>query len=335
MTFAKQRGLALMMVLLIFAIVSVLAIQMLNRQTSNIDRTANMLSLQQARAYAFGVEAVARSGLFLDWKLNKNLDHLQEKWNKPFVFPLEPGTARIKIQDPQGRFNLNSLMPQSNHHALQKKRFKKLLNLLGLPTNYADLWSRWLNKASQEDDRYTSKQPSYKAGYQACQHASELLLLEDFSDKQFRLLQPYVTCLPYDVPLNINTASDYVLASLSPSYSLADGKDMIRQRGKKGFRSIDDFWQLAIVQKQLQPLKKKSDKTDSKVFVDKWEKTDFSTYTEYFEVFANIKFADRTATSESVIKRQHKDGKMYTIRRDYSRSQAKREVTEAYSETKK
>lgn len=331
---SKQKGLALMTVLLVFAIVSVMAIQMLNRQSSDVERTANMLALQQARSYAFGVEAAARSGLFLDWKANKKVDHLQEKWNKPLTLPLEPGVASIKIKDPQGRFNLNSLSPMASHHKLQQKRFKKLLSLLDLDTKYADLWARWLNKASQEDDRYLSQEPAYKAAYQPCQHPSELMLLEDFGNKEFRTLEPYVTCLPYNTVLNINTASDYVLASLSSDYNLADGKNMIAARGKKGFASVDDFWQLDIIKQQVEKAKSAGSKKAGSVFVDKWEKTDFSVYTEYFEVFAKIQFANRIATAESLIKRQHNDGKMHTLRRDYSRREGKLEVTQAYSETK-
>lgn len=331
---SKQKGLALMTVLLVFAIVSVLAIQMLNRQSSDVERTANMLALQQARSYAFGVEAAARSGLYLDWKANKKLDHLQEKWNKPLTLPLEPGVASIKIQDPQGRFNLNSLAPEASHHKLQKQRFQKLLNLLGLDTKYADLWARWLNKASQEDDRYLSQEPAYKAAYQPCQHSSEMMLLEGLGQKEFRLLEPYVACLPYNTPLNINTASDYVLASLSPDYNLADGKNIIAARGKKGFGSVDDFWQIEIVQQQVEKSKTGGTKKPDTVLVDKWEKTDFSVYTEYFEVFAKIQFANRIATAESLIKRQHNDGKMHTLRRDYSRREGKLEVTQVYSETK-
>lgn len=328
----KQKGLALMTVLLVFAIVSVLAIQMINRQSSDVERTGNMLALQQARAYAFGVEAAARSGLFLDWKSNKNVDHLQEKWNKPVVLPLEPGTASIRIYDPQGRFNLNSLAPTASHYRLQKKRFEKLLNLLGLKVEYANLWARWLNKASQEDDRYLSLQPPYKAAYQTCQHSSELMLIEGLGDKEFRLLEPYVTCLPKDTALNVNTASDYVLASLSPAYSLGDGKSMIASRGKKGFANVDEFWQLNVVQQEVKKGASTTGAQSGQAFLNKWEKSDFSVYTQYFEVFAKIQFADRIATAESLIKRQHNDGKMYTLRRDYSRREKKLEVTESYSE---
>lgn len=328
----RQTGLALMTVLLVFAIVSVLAMQILNRQSADVERTANMLALQQARAYSFGVEAAARSGLYLDWRADKNIDHLQEKWNKPLVLPLQPGTASIKISDVQGRFNLNSMLPSASHYRLQTIRFKKLLNLLGLNTQYAALWSRWLNKASQEDDRYQALEPPYKAAYQACQHSSELMLLEGFKQQDFRLLEPYVACLPKNTPLNVNTASDYVLAALSQAYSLEDGKNMIQERGKKGFKTVDDFWQLKLVQQEVKKGQPSKSSKDKQVLINKWEKTDFSVYTEYFEVFAKIKLFTRIATCESLLKRTQKDGKMFVLRRDYSRREGKLEVTEPYTE---
>ncbi len=328
----RQIGLALMTVLLVFAIVSVLAIQILNRQSADVERTTNMLLLQQARAYSFGVEAAARSGLYLDWKANRHIDHLQEKWNKPLILPLKPGTASIKIQDVQGRFNLNSMLPSASHYRLQSERFKKLLNLLGLNVEYANLWAKWINKNSQEDDRYQSLEPPYKAAYQGCQHSSELLLLEGFKQKDFRLLEPFVSCLPKNTALNVNTASDYVLASLNNDYTLADGKKIIEARKKQGFNKVDDFWQLPIVQEAVKKGQATQSGKKQKALVNKWEKTDFSVYTEYFEVFAKIQLFNRVATCESLLKRTQKDGKIYSLRRDYSRREGKLEVTEPYTE---
>jgi general secretion pathway protein K len=59
----RQGGLALISVLLIFAIVSVLATAMIERQSLDIQRSGNLQALQQARAYSSGIEDAVRSGL--------------------------------------------------------------------------------------------------------------------------------------------------------------------------------------------------------------------------------------------------------------------------------
>ena len=72
----QQKGLALISVLLIFAIVAVLAGAMIERQSLDIQRSGNLQALQQARAYSTGIEYAVRSGLQLDFENNKEVDHL-------------------------------------------------------------------------------------------------------------------------------------------------------------------------------------------------------------------------------------------------------------------
>ena len=51
--------------------------------------------------------------------------------------------------------------------------------------------------------------------------------------------------------------------------------------------------------------------------------TDFSVTTEYFEMFARIDLNGRIGTVEALIRRNIADGKMDTIRRDFSRRAAR------------
>jgi len=70
------------------------------------------------------------------------------------------------------------------------------------------------------------------------------LELQDYG----RLL-PYVTALPVGTRLNVNTASEYVLASLSGDISLAAAESMIReQRGLNGFIDINNTFERLLDQ---------------------------------------------------------------------------------------
>lgn len=317
--FGQQKGLALISVLLIFAIVAVLAGAMIERQSLDIQRSGNLQALQQARAYSTGIEYAVRSGLQLDFENNKEVDHLLEEWAKQHTYPLSPGTAQIQIFDAQARFNLNGLHPTASDKTVQLQRFKNLLAELGLDEAIAINTAKFIDKDSQVDDDYLSAEVPYRASYQIFKHPSELLLVELVDAKSYRMLTPYITALPVSVTLNVNTASNIVLSSLSSTWSISEADKVVAARGDEGFKKVDDFWGLA----EVEPLTKKDPDADEKNPKEVWDKADFSVNSEYFEVFAKVDLADRTATVEMLLYRNAETGKMRTYYRDYSRTEAR------------
>jgi len=317
----SQRGMVLLMVLLIFSVAAILATTMIERQSIDISRSATLHIQQQARAFAYGAESAVRQGLFLDWEVDKEKDHLAEEWAIERTFPLDPGVITIQISDMQGRFNLNSMLP-GGAATLQEARFKNLLNLLGLNTEFANRWKAWLDKDSQADDEYYTHEPSYRAAYGACRHTSELMLLSEFDQAAYSKLEPYVTCLPAATQLNVNTASAMVLASLDSELSLADGEQIVAARGDEGFASVDDFWNLSQVQKFTRVTEQDGSGEGDEEASSAWAKTDFSVNTEYFLMFARIDIDERIATVEAGVSRAKDTGQMTTFYRDFSRREA-------------
>ena len=325
----RQQGLALIMVLLIFAIVSVLAVSMMDRQSNDIQRSATMLALQQARAYVLGAESAVKTGLYLDWDNNPDVDHALEEWATDRSFPLSPGMAFIRIRDAQGRFNLNSLSATASNRAVQKERFENLLNILGLDVTFADLLYKWMDEESQEDDRYLSLELPYRAAYQGCVHTSELMLLEGLDEAAYRRLEPYVVCLPVAAQLNVNSASAVVLAALDTGMTLDIAQAIISARGDEGFASVDDFWALSDIESFVKDTGDEDDEDgndDGENTGGSWDKTDFSVKSEYFESFIRVDLGDRVATAEVLIERDNDDGRMTTLYRDYGRREARPEA---------
>lgn len=318
--YKQQQGLALITVLMIFAIVSILAVSMIERQAADVQRSGTMLSMQQAKAFVIGAEQAVRTGLFMDWSFDKEKDHALEEWAQDRSFPLNPGTAFISIRDAQGRFNLNSLAKTSANRDRQLQRFTHLLNILGLDPEIAGLVSRWMDSESQDEDRYLSLQPAYRPAHQACKHTSELMLIERIDAEAYGRLEPFVACLPQTAMLNVNSASPAVLASLDKSLSLADGENMANARGEKGFSSLDDFWGLPEVKPFTGP------GTSNNNDKPRWEQGDFSVKSEYFEAFIRVDLMERIATSEVLIKRDAGTGQMTTLYRDFSRREARPEA---------
>ena len=314
----KQQGLALILVLMIFAITSVLAIAMVERQSSDMQRSTTMLTIQQARAYTLAAEDAVKTGLFLSWQKNKETVHDKEDWAQERRFPLSPGMAYIRIRDAQGRFNLNTLSPLAANKQTQQQRFTNLLNLLGIDPIISVNVSNWMNKESQADDLYQRKEPAYRAAYQSCKHTSELLLVDGMDLDIYAQLEPYIACLPITAALNVNTASPMVLAALDATLTLSDGQAMAAARGDKGFTTLDDFWALVEVEPFVRIDENKTD-------FEPWVQTDFSVNSEYFEAFIRVDLAERIASSEVLIKRSSGNGELTTLYRDYSRREARSE----------
>lgn len=322
----NQSGLALISVLLIFAIVAVLATAMIDRQSLDIKRSANLQALQQARAYTSGIEYAVRSGLQLDFEAGKEVDHLLEEWAKPHTYPLEPGVAEIQIFDAQSRFNLNSLHKTASNRAVQVQRFKNLLAELGVNEAIADNTQRFIDEESLVDNDYLSFEPPYRASYNLFKHPSELMLVEGVDREAYRKISPYIATLPVAATINVNTASDKVLAALSTRWSLADADKVIGGRGEKGFTKVDDFWALPEVVEFTGSAENQGNNQENNEEINTkevWDKADFSVNSQYFEVFSKVTLADRIATVEMLIYRNAETGKMRTYYRDYSRTDAR------------
>ena len=64
------------------------------------------------------------------------------------------------------------------------------------------------------------------------------MAMSGFELESYRLLLPYVTALPSGTTLNVNTASDVLLASLSDDIDLSRGAALIEERGGADFPDI-------------------------------------------------------------------------------------------------
>lgn len=323
----SQQGLALITVLMIFAIASVLAVAMVERQATDMQRSSTLFTVQQAREFVLGAEDAVKAGLYLSWKQDKEKDHLFEEWAKERRFPLMPGMVYIRITDAQGRFNINTLSPQANNHLRQRQRFVNLLNLLGADPAIAQSLSNWFNPESQADDIYQGYEPPYRAAYQQCKHTSEVMLIEGMTLELYQRIEPFIACLPITAALNVNTASNLVLASMSSELTLAQADNIIQQRGDKGFASVDEFMQLPDIEPLTKASEDKKPQNDSEGGTNnhptRFEAGDFSVKSEFFEAFIRVDLNERIASSEVLLHREAGNGDLETLYRDFSRREAR------------
>ncbi|UVE19083.1 type II secretion system minor pseudopilin GspK [Pseudomonas sp. LS44] len=308
----RQRGVALITVLLVVAIVTVVCAGLIAREQLSIRSSANLLSVRQAWQYAQGGELLAKSILQRDLRQGdprQPVDYLGEAWARPLAtFPLDGGELRLRIEDLSGRFNLNSLVQQRQVNQQAVARFRRLLLLLEIERPYAERLQDWLDQNQEpsgengaEDNQYLLLQPPYRAANRPLMDVSELRLLVDMNEADFLRLQPYVSALPDDAKLNVNTASAMVLASLANGVSLGMAESLVAARGREGFRNIDEFLgQPALAGVGL---------TGQGLAVG----------SQYFQVISEVSIDEHRQVLVSRIKRSS-DGRMRVLARDLGQS---------------
>jgi len=220
----RQRGVALLTVLLITALVSILAVSMIERHRLAIARTQQLVGYQQALAYALGAERRARSLLRADREEDSNdppIDSRQDRWaeiEEPFEIPA--GEIEIHIRDLSGLLNLNNTGDLAS-----RDRLRRLLTALGMETALADAIGDWVDgdekisgTGGAEDGTYLLEEPPYRAGNGPLASVSELRLLPEMDEETYKRLLPFVSALPPGARrINVNTAPGPVLAALAPS----------------------------------------------------------------------------------------------------------------------
>lgn len=105
----KQRGVTLLLVIVIVALVSLISAQLIEQANFSERRTTLMLGRDQAYQLALGGESLASNWLALGVD-SDDVVHLNQPWaTTPFEFPIEGGMIKGSVRDAQTCFNLNSL----------------------------------------------------------------------------------------------------------------------------------------------------------------------------------------------------------------------------------
>lgn len=274
----RQRGIAAIVAILVVALATSAAAYMLWAQSLGLRYVENLQTRAQADELA-RAGAVLAGGILRDDRdadrrnyAGKNVDHLGEPWAMVIPpFPAESATLQGRIEDEQGRFNLNNLglatavppgggaaggAPASpapatgggggagplSAGALYQAGFRNLLKRLQLNEELADALVDWIDEDDQaagpggaEDLYYLQLDPPYRAANQRLSDVSELKRVKGFTPEVLEKLAPHVTALPANnTKINVNTASEEVLAAL---LDIPEGqaRQIVEQRKREPF----------------------------------------------------------------------------------------------------
>lgn len=243
----KNKGVALITVMLILALATILAVSMSSRQQLNIHRSANVFNFEQAYQYVLGAESWAKLILKRDLEDNKT-DSFADDWATVLPpLPIEGGQMSGRIEDLQARFNLNNLVQNGKPNKLYVERFQQLLRNIELSEDMATIIIDWLDSNEQigfsgaEDNEYLNSSPAYRTANQSMNDLSELLLLKGVNFESYEKLRPFVCVLKSETKINVNTASAEVLSSIIKDISIEDAKSLIEDRNKEAYKKIEDF----------------------------------------------------------------------------------------------
>lgn len=316
----KQKGVALITVMLIVALASILVTQMTGKLQLQMQRVSNIESNQQAYWYAMGAEAFAKRVLIMSFDGQETKTHLGQIWAQgENSFPIDYGQITGEINDLQSCFNLNALRQDASTpisgtgtaasggtpHEIAKKSLERLIIALNIENvsafeakDMVDALADWLddddqvtNSGGAEDGDYESKEHPYLAANNYLANIKELRTIAHFTVAIIDALKPYVCVIPNTSlhKININTVDtdniEIITALLDIPRSAAD--EIISSRGEDGYDSKADVFALP----GLTTYKLTQEQTDQ-----------FDIDSEYFSLKAHTNFNNSYFFLSSIMK---------------------------------
>ena len=243
----RTRGVALITAMLITAITGSLAAGLAWNNALDVRRTMVLLFHEQGMQIALGAESWIRN-ILRDDGIDSPTDHLGELWASDLPgLPVDndsvQGAVAGKIEDLQGRFNVNNLIDTNgevDEDVLEQ--FQRLLVILDINPRFAGLAADWIDADQDagfpdgaEDSIYTGLTPPYRALNRSLTNVTELAALEGMDRASMFVLLPHITALPRGTQINVNTATPVVLQSLDANLDASAIEGLLSQREEAGF----------------------------------------------------------------------------------------------------
>jgi general secretion pathway protein K len=262
-----QRGVALISAMIVVALATVIAATLFFDSAMTARRSAASFSMEQGLQLAQGAEALAAYAI-------QQSDPKQVTpagmWAQPYG-PVEVApevSLEAKLNDEQGKFNLNTLLKKDgtpNEPAV--KVFTQLLKLLELEPRWTSLLIDWMDSNPQpeseggEDSLYASQVPPHRTGNLLLTSISELQQMPGFNRDLYQRLAPFVTALPPTAnKVNVCTADREVLDALfavsaddtnNVEYTRMRPEDLATSRAQGCFPSLDTLTRGDAAMKEL------------------------------------------------------------------------------------
>ncbi|KPU82846.1 general secretion pathway protein GspK [Psychromonas sp. PRT-SC03] len=317
MKMVRQKGMALIIVLMILAIMVLLASTMTQRLTLSLKRTQGLMLSQGGYWYAQATAELARMILEDDFSDSKRVS-LDQNWaTADSKFALENGNISGTIIDMRSCFNLNAIAApdKGEKRATGVTQLQRLLEALDIDDYRAETISDsvrdWIDadnvslaEQGAEDSFYEALSVAHLTSNVAMIDISELRAVRSVSKSIFAKISPYLCALPSaQQKINVNTVRVdqaeilYALFPESLNLSIRDFEKLLSDRYKSGWKSVGEFFEEDMFHGLNIPSALKNE---------------LSVQSEFFQLNAIVQFSDRLSKVKLLFKMENK--KAYTIR---------------------
>lgn len=242
---------ALITAILVVTIATIAATAMAVSHQIALHRAQTLQESEMGWWYIEGVEQWVMTILQRDAETTE-YDSLDEPWAQPVDYlPVDEGVLRGRLEDLQGRFNLNNLASvDAEAQARYAGHFQRLFVLLGAGTDFeavavTSVIRDWVDKDQEptgfdgaEETEYLGFSPPYRTADRPMVDVGELMAVKGMTREIYELLRPHVTALPVvGSHINVNTATEPVLLSLveTPGPELTD---FLESRGELPLQDV-------------------------------------------------------------------------------------------------
>jgi general secretion pathway protein K len=249
----RQRGTALITAILVVALATAIAASLTWDLFLDQRRAFGRVAVDRGLMYSLGAEAWAKKVLRDDAQDNQ-VDHPGEAWATQITpLPIEGGQIQGRIEDLNGRFNINNLIDAAGAtDPVALEGFQRLLMALELDVRLADRMADWIDRDLEpnfpdgaEDTEYLSRDPPFRAANRPITSVSEILLVyPELGRSGYATLRPYVTALPRGTSININTALPEVLLTAAEELGVREAERIVMDRPEDGWESLEQLGDL-------------------------------------------------------------------------------------------
>ncbi len=259
----KERGAALLTVLLLVAVIAILAAHGIDRLAGATKLASNARELSQAKAYLIAAEAIGirTAERIASASPGRTID--VGGWNgREQKFPVPGGIIGASLADGGNCFNVNSLVTQQQAHLSARSeglaQFSRLMAMLGIPggdaADISESVADWIDSDTvasprgAEDQYYLQQEKPYRTANALIVDVSELRAIKGVTNDIYTRLVPWICALPTSdlSPININILRPeqaILLAMLGAVPSdLTPARQFLGRRPELGYASLNDFW---------------------------------------------------------------------------------------------
>jgi general secretion pathway protein K len=299
-----ERGVALLLVLLVLTILTALILEFDAEARREYRAAAAFRDDYKAgmliRAAVQAARAVLAQDLLREKMTGQKYDALTDLWAMPIKnYPIGDGFLTAHITDETAKLNLNDLASTSGGDIEQKKkilRARRLFELLKVNPDLVDALMDWMDQdevprpAGAESLYYQSLRPPYQSANGPLTGLGDLRLVKGFTPEIIERISAYVTVFPQGggAPMNINTADPIVLQTLDPSVTQTVAMEIVQGRPYKTKVDLDRVGSFQEIGRTL--------------------RNDYDVKSDYFSAHLAVTVNETTKTALAILKRDASKG---------------------------